>query len=65
MSFKDFNLSTDISTQLSVINEVMSLTGSFFSGTNYYTKKFINITSGSAVSGGFFESIYDRFTILN
>lgn len=59
MSFKDFNLSTDVSTQLSVINEVIPLTGNLFSGTDYYTKKYINIVSGSAASGGFWETIYD------
>jgi len=59
MSFKDLDLSTDVSTQLSVINEVMSLTGSYFSGTNDYKKSYINIASGSVVSGGFWETIYD------
>lgn len=46
-------------TQLSVVNEVISLTGSFFSGTDFYTKKYENIASGSAVSGGFFETVFD------
>jgi hypothetical protein len=36
------------------------LTGTFFSGSpNTFVKNFINITSGSAVSGGFWETIYD------
>lgn len=59
MSYKDFDSISDISSQLSVINEVMPLTGAFFSGTDYYKKKFINIVSGSAVSGGFWVSFYD------
>lgn len=58
ISLKDFDQSKDISTQLSVVNEVIPLTGTFFSGT-FYTKKYINITSGSAVSGGFWETIFD------
>lgn len=57
--FKDFNQATDVSTQLSVVNEIIPLTGTFFSGTPYYVKNYINITSGSAVSGGFFSTIYD------
>lgn len=60
MSFKELDQSTDVSTQLSVVNEVIPLTGTFFSGsppTN--VKSYINIVSGSAVSGGFWETIYD------
>lgn len=56
---KDFDQINDVSTQLSVVNEVMSLTGSFFSGTDYYTKHYLNITSGSYASGGFFQTVYD------
>lgn len=59
MSFKEFDQSTDISSQISVINEVIPLTGSFFSGTQFYTRNYLNIASGSAVSGGFFETVYD------
>lgn len=59
MSFKEFDQSTDISSQLSVINEVIPLTGTFFSGTEFYVKNYLNITSGSVVSGGFFETVYD------
>ena len=40
------------------MNEVIPLTGTFFSGT-FYTKKYINLVSGSAVSGGFWETIFD------
>lgn len=58
--FKEFNQARDISSQLSVVNEVIPLTGTFFSGTSaYYLKNYINITSGSAVSGGFFATVYD------
>lgn len=59
MSFKEFDQSTDVSTQLSVINEVIPLTGTFFSGTEFYTKTYINIVSGSALSGGFFQTVFD------
>ena len=59
MSFREFNQSTDIATQLSVVNEVIPLTGAFFSGTDFYTKTYINITSGSAVSGGFWQTVFD------
>jgi len=59
MSFKDFDLANDVNIQLSVVNEVMALTGSYFSGTDYYKKKYINITSGSYVSGGFWSTFYD------
>ncbi len=60
MSFKEFDQSKDISSQRSVVNEVIPLTGSFFSGAaGTYVKTYINITSGSVVSGGFWETIYD------
>lgn len=48
-----------MSTQLSVVNEVLPLTGTLFSGTEFYTKTYINITSGSAVSGGFYQTVFD------
>ncbi len=57
--FKDFNQATDVSTQLGIVNEVIPLTGTFFSGSPLYVKTYINITSGSALSGGFFSTIYD------
>jgi hypothetical protein len=59
LSFRELDQSTDVSTQLSVVNEIIPLTGTFFSGSNAYVQKYINIASGSAVSGGFWESIYD------
>jgi len=59
MSYKDFDLANDVNTQLSVVNEVMALTGSYFSGSDYYKKKYLNITSGSYVSGGFWSTFYD------
>jgi len=59
VSFSELDQSQDISTQLSVINEVIPLTGTFFSGATAFKKSYINITSGSAASGGFFETIYD------
>ena len=60
MSFKELDQSTDVSTQLSVVNEIIPLTGTFFSGSpNTFIKNYQNITSGSAVSGGFWEKVYD------
>jgi hypothetical protein len=59
MGFREFDQSTDISSQLSAINEVISITGSLFSNTDYYTKYYLNITSGSVVSGGFFATVFD------
>jgi hypothetical protein len=59
LSFKQFDQSTDITSQISPVNEIIPLTGTFFSGANAFAKTFINITSGSAVSGGFWETIYD------
>ena len=48
-----------MSTQISVVNEVIPLTGTFFSGSAGFAKNYINITSGSATSGGFWQTIYD------
>jgi hypothetical protein len=60
MTFKEFDQASDISSQRSVVNEIIPLTGTFFSGaTGFYTKTYLNITSGSVVSGGFWETIYD------
>lgn len=59
ISFKELAQAQDVSTQLSVVNEVIPLTGTFFSGTEFYTKTYINITSGSALSGGFFQTVFD------
>ncbi len=58
--FKDFNQATDISTQVGVINEVIPLAGTFFSGSPpSYQKNYVNILSGSPQQGGFFSTIYD------
>jgi hypothetical protein len=60
VSFKEFDQSTDISSQVSVINEIIPLTGTLFSGSSeFYTKSYLNITSGSIVSGGFWQTVYD------
>jgi hypothetical protein len=60
VSFKELDQSTDVSTQLSAINEVIPLTGTFFSGSEaFYIQNYVNIVSGSAVSGGFWETVFD------
>ncbi len=60
MGFKEFDQSKDIQSQLSVVNEIIPLTGSLFTGsTDYYTKTYNNITSGSNISGGFWQTTYD------
>jgi hypothetical protein len=42
------------------VNEIIPLTGTLFTGTaEFYTKTYINITSGSAVSGGFWQTVFD------
>ena len=58
MAYKEFDQSKDISSQISAINEIVPITGTLFTGSTN-TKSYINITSGSAVSGGFFETVYD------
>ncbi len=35
------------------------MTGSLFSGSSFYLKNYSNISSGSAVSGGFYATIFD------
>lgn len=42
-----------------MVNEVIPITGSFMTGSEFYTKTYINITSGSAVSGGFWQTVFD------
>lgn len=59
MSFKEFDQSLDISTKITSVNELIPISGSYFSGTNDYTKRFANITSGSYISGGFWQTTYD------
>lgn len=60
MSLKDFNLASDVAIQKSVMNEVFDLTGTFFSGAAaYYIQKYQNVQSGSALSGGFWETVFD------
>lgn len=60
MSFQNFSQAEDVTTQVSIVNEVVPLTGTFFSGTTgQYIKYYTNITSGSEVSGGFFVTAYD------
>lgn len=60
MSFKELDQSTDVSAQLSAINEVIPLTGAFFSGTNFYRQTYDNIVSGTSdISGGFWQTFYD------
>ena len=60
MGFKEFDQSKDIQSQLSVVNEIIPLTGTIFTGTTeYYVKTYQNITSGSVVSGGFWQTSFD------
>lgn len=59
MSFKEFDQAADISAQKTVINEIIPITGSLFSGTDFYTKTYLNIDSGSIASGGFFQTVFD------
>lgn len=60
MSYKDFNQATDIAVQRGIVNEIIPLTGAFFSGSpSAYVRNYLNITSGSFLSGGFFQTVYD------
>jgi hypothetical protein len=60
MGFKEFDQSKDIQSQLSVVNEIIPLTGTLFSGTSeFYNRTYINITSGSSISGGFWQTVFD------
>jgi len=59
LSYKEFDQSTDVSTQLSVVNEIIPLTGTLFSGSEFYTKTYQNVVSGSALSGGFWQTVFD------
>ena len=60
--FKDFISTQDVSTQKSIVNEIVSLTGTLFSGATNTNVKTYFMTSGSALSGGFFTTIYDGAT---
>jgi hypothetical protein len=60
VSFKELNQSTDVQSQRSVVNEIIPLTGTLFSGAaGLYTKTYLNVTSGSVVSGGFWQTVFD------
>ena len=60
MSFKSFDLSHDVASVVSSINEVVSLSSSIYA-IEANIKKFSNIASASAGSnlGGYWQSIYD------
>lgn len=58
MSFKRFNLSTDIKSLVSYVNEVIAISGSIFSLLSN-TKQYDNIASGSTELGGYFQTAYD------
>jgi hypothetical protein len=48
---KDLNQAQDVQSQLSIVNEVIAISGTYFSGTtDFYTQDYINITSGSIAS---------------
>lgn len=60
MSFKSFDLSHDVASIVSSINEVVSLSSSIYA-FDQNVKKFSNIASASAGSdlGGYWQSVYD------
>lgn len=60
MSYRNLDLSQDVQSIVSAINEVVSITGSVFS-VNDNVKFFRNIASASAGNdlGGYWESVYD------
>ena len=60
---KDFDQKKDIVLQRSTVTENINLPATFFSsaGTNFYTKNYFDIASGSGhfLSGGYFSTVYD------
>lgn len=58
MSFKAFDLSQDVASVVSSINEVVSISSSIYAN-DLNVKFFSNIASSSADQGGYWESIYD------
>jgi hypothetical protein len=61
MSFKAFDLSSDVASMVSSVNEVVTISSSLFvTGTgDANVKKFNNIASASVVLGGYWQSVYD------
>lgn len=61
MSFKAFDLASDVASMVSSVNEVVTISSSLFvTGTgDVNVKKFTNIASASAPLGGYWETIYD------
>lgn len=60
MSFKSFDLSHDVASVVSSINEVVSISSSIYA-FNQNVKKFSNIASSSAGDdlGGYWQSVFD------
>lgn len=59
MSYKKFDLSNDVTSLVSYVNEVIAVSGSIFDNAAHI-KKYDNITSGSATKlGGYWQTCYD------
>lgn len=58
MSYKNLDLSTDVGSIVSSINEVVSVSSSIFA-FDVNTKKYDNIASSSTRLGGYWETCYD------
>jgi hypothetical protein len=61
MSFKAFDLGSDVASVISSINEVVTISSSLFvMGTgDVNVKKFTNISSGSVPLGGYWQTVFD------
>lgn len=59
MSFKSFDLASDIAVLQTSINETVSITGSIITTGASNAKRYANISTGSVDLGGYFQTIYD------
>jgi hypothetical protein len=58
MSFKAFDLASDVASMVSSVNEVVSISSSLFASESYI-KKYANIASSSVVLGGYWQTVFD------
>lgn len=61
MSFKAFDLATDVASMVSSVNEVVTISSSLFvtGAGDTYVKKYSNIASGSTALGGYWQTVFD------
>lgn len=61
MSFKAFDLASDVANMVSSVNEVITISSSLWvPGTgDTNVKKYVNISSGSSYLGGYWQTVFD------